>query len=128
MLSGGRVDFGIGIGWLREEYEVLNVPFERRGKRADEYLTLMRSLWSDGTAALSGEFYELPECRLYPKPLQSPVPVHVGGESGRPAPSGRTGRAGSREPPPRRRPHRAAGDSTRSSRHEDAPAATSTSS
>lgn len=81
VLSGGRVDFGIGIGWLREEYEVLNVPFERRGKRADEYLALMRSLWSDGTAALSGEFYELPECRLYPKPLQSPVPVHVGGES-----------------------------------------------
>jgi probable F420-dependent oxidoreductase len=81
VLSGGRIDFGIGIGWLREEYEVLNVPFERRGKRADEYLALMRSLWSDGTAALSGEFYELPECRLYPKPLQSPVPVHVGGES-----------------------------------------------
>ena len=48
VLSGGRVDFGIGIGWLREEYEVLNVPFERRGKRADEYLTPVRSLWSDG--------------------------------------------------------------------------------
>jgi len=81
VLSGGRVEFGVGIGWLREEYEVLNVPFERRGKRADEYLTLMRSLWSEGSAELSGEFYELPACQLYPKPVQSPLPVHVGGES-----------------------------------------------
>src|SRR5688572_12395936 len=43
VLSGGRVDFGIGIGWLKEEFEALNVPFEQRGKRTDEYLQILRS-------------------------------------------------------------------------------------
>jgi probable F420-dependent oxidoreductase len=81
-LSGGRVDFGIGIGWLREEFEALAVPFERRGLRTDEYLQVMRSLWTEPTSTFAGELYTLPECRMYPKPVQSPhPPIHVGGES-----------------------------------------------
>jgi probable F420-dependent oxidoreductase len=82
VLSGGRVDFGVGIGWLKEEFDALNVPFGNRGKRADEYLQILRSLWTDETSSFDGDLYQLPPCRLYPKPVQSPhPPVHVGGES-----------------------------------------------
>jgi probable F420-dependent oxidoreductase len=81
-LSGGRVDFGIGVGWLEEEFDALNTPFERRGKRTDEYLQVMQSLWTQEVSSFSGELYDLPGCRMYPKPVQSPhPPVHVGGES-----------------------------------------------
>jgi probable F420-dependent oxidoreductase len=82
VLSAGRVDFGIGIGWLREEFEVLAAPFERRGARTDEYLAVMRSLWQDERSEHRGSFYDLPPCRMYPKPVQTPhPPIHVGGES-----------------------------------------------
>jgi len=82
VLSGGRVDFGIGIGWLREEFEVLEVPFERRGQRADDHIAVMKSLWTEETSSYQGELYTLPECRMYPKPMQTPhPPIHVGGES-----------------------------------------------
>ena len=81
-LSGGRVDFGIGIGWLREEFEAVAVPFARRGARTDEYLQVMRSLWTDEVSSFEGEHYTLPACRMYPKPVQQPhPPIHVGGES-----------------------------------------------
>jgi probable F420-dependent oxidoreductase len=82
VLSGGRVDFGVGIGWLKEEFDVLGVPFAQRGARMDEYLTLMKELWTEDVAEHHGPFYDLPECRLYPKPVQRPhPPIHVGGES-----------------------------------------------
>ena len=81
-LSGGRFDFGIGVGWQREEFEALGVPFERRGRRNDEYIELMRSLWCDSVSSFQGEFWTLPECRAFPKPVQQPhPPIHVGGES-----------------------------------------------
>ncbi len=81
-LSGGRVDFGVGIGWLREEFEALGMPFERRGRRTDEHLAVMRSLWCDEVSEFHGELVDLPPCRMYPKPVQSPhPPIHVGGES-----------------------------------------------
>jgi probable F420-dependent oxidoreductase len=81
-LSGGRVDFGVGVGWLREEFEALGMPFDRRGQRADEYLAAMRSLWCDEVSEYHGELYDLRPCRMYPKPVQRPRPrIHVGGES-----------------------------------------------
>jgi probable F420-dependent oxidoreductase len=81
-LSGGRADFGIGVGWLREEFEAVAVPFARRGARTDEYLQVMRSLWTDEVSSFEGEHYTLPVCRMYPKPVQQPhPPIHVGGES-----------------------------------------------
>lgn len=81
-LSGGRVDFGIGVGWLREEFDVLQVPFEHRGARADEHIAVMKSLWTEETSEFHGRFYDMPPCRLYPKPVQTPhPPIHVGGES-----------------------------------------------
>jgi probable F420-dependent oxidoreductase len=81
-MSGGRVDFGIGIGWLREEFEALAMPFERRGQRTDDHLQVMKSLWCDDVSEFHGELYDLPACRMYPKPVQAPhPPIHVGGES-----------------------------------------------
>ena len=82
VLSGGRVDFGVGIGWLKEEFDVLGMPFAQRGARMDEYLTVMKALWTDEVSEFHGAHYDLPPCRLYPKPAQSPhPPIHVGGES-----------------------------------------------
>jgi probable F420-dependent oxidoreductase len=81
-LSGGRVDFGIGVGWLREEFEAVAMPFEKRGQRADEHLAVMKSLWTEEVSEVRGELYDLPPCRMYPKPVQTPhPPIHVGGES-----------------------------------------------
>lgn len=80
-LSGGRIDFGIGIGWSDEEYAAVDVPFARRGARCDEYLDVLRACWTDATPSYDGEIYRLPECRLDPKPVQSPLPITVGGES-----------------------------------------------
>ena len=82
VLSRGRVEFGVGLGWLREEYEVLGMPWERRGARTDDHLRVLKTLWTDPVSAHAGEYYRLPECRMYPKPLQDPYPpLHVGGES-----------------------------------------------
>jgi probable F420-dependent oxidoreductase len=80
-LSGGRFDFGIGVGWLEEEFRAVDAPFPRRGARCKEYIDVMRRLWEDDISEHKGEFYELPACRQYPKPVQAPLPVHVGGES-----------------------------------------------
>lgn len=81
-LSGGRLDLGLGIGWLAEEFAALQVPFERRGARCRDYIGAMKSLWCDPVSSHDGEFYTLPACRQYPKPVQQPhPPIHFGGES-----------------------------------------------
>ena len=81
-LSDGRVDFGVGVGWLKEEFDALGVPFERRGARCREYLEVIGTLWADDVSSFSGNFYELPPCRQYPKPIQRPgPPIYFGGES-----------------------------------------------
>ena len=82
VLSGGRAEFGIGIGWLREEFDALNVPFANRGRRTDEYLQVMKSLWTEETSSFGGDLYQLSSCRMYPKPVQAPhPPILIGGES-----------------------------------------------
>ncbi|MGD0881208.1 MAG: LLM class F420-dependent oxidoreductase [Acidimicrobiales bacterium] len=80
-LSNGRVDFGIGVGWLEEEFRAVNVPWPQRGRRTDEYLDVLHALWTDDTSQYEGEFYSLNPCQMFPKPVQSPVPIHIGGES-----------------------------------------------
>jgi probable F420-dependent oxidoreductase len=81
-LSSGRVDFGVGVGWLEEEFDALNVPWPRRGKRTDEYLEVLTTLWCDEISAFEGEFYSLNPCSMFPKPVQRPhPPIHIGGES-----------------------------------------------
>jgi probable F420-dependent oxidoreductase len=81
-LSGGRLDFGVGIGWLAEEFAALGAPFERRAQRTRAYLDVMRRLWCDPVSSYEGEFYHLPPSRQFPKPVQQPhPPIHFGGES-----------------------------------------------
>ncbi|HEX4817754.1 MAG TPA: LLM class F420-dependent oxidoreductase [Nonomuraea sp.] len=81
-LCGGRLDFGIGLGWSPEEYRALGIPFETRGDRADEYLAAMSRLWQDDPATYEGEFVSFRDVLSVPKPLQSPhPPVIVGGQS-----------------------------------------------
>jgi probable F420-dependent oxidoreductase len=81
-LSAGRVDFGIGVGWLQEEYDVVNVPFARRGKSTDEYLQVLKELWTTDPSSFHGDFYDMPSCNMHPKPVQHPHPPLIfGGES-----------------------------------------------
>lgn len=81
-LSGGRLDLGVGVGWLAEEFQAVATPFERRGARCRSYLEVMKRLWCDPVSEYKDEFYELPPCRQYPKPVQQPhPPIHFGGES-----------------------------------------------
>jgi probable F420-dependent oxidoreductase len=81
-LSGGRVDLGIGVGWLKEEFDALNTPWPQRGKRTDEYLEVLHTLWTDDVSSFTGETYQLPPCEMFPKPIQDPQPpIHIGGET-----------------------------------------------
>lgn len=81
-LSNGRLDLGVGVGWLAEEFQAVDVPFARRGDRCREYLEVIRRLWCDPISEFQGEFYTLPACRQFPKPIQQPhPPIHFGGES-----------------------------------------------
>lgn len=82
-MSNGRLDLGIGVGWLQEEYQALGVPFERRGERCRAYIDVLRTLWCDPVSKHESEFYSLPPTRQFPKPVQQPhPPIHFGGESG----------------------------------------------
>lgn len=81
-LSGGRLTLGIGVGWSREEFAALGVPFERRGERAAEYVAAMRALWREDIASFDGEFAAFESVRVNPKPVRSrQIPIIVGGNS-----------------------------------------------
>jgi probable F420-dependent oxidoreductase len=81
-LSGGRFTLGIGIGWSREEFEALGVPFERRGARTAEYVAAMRTLWRDDVASFDGEFVAFDSVRVNPKPVRNrAIPIVLGGNS-----------------------------------------------
>jgi probable F420-dependent oxidoreductase len=81
-LSQGRFLLGAGVGWWREEFEVLGAPFERRGARMDECLQVLKTLWSDERAEFHGEFYDVPGWACDPKPANpSGIPIWLGGES-----------------------------------------------
>ena len=81
-LSGGRFLFGVGVGWSSEEYEALGVPWERRGPRCDEYIEVMKALWTTDRTSFDGEFCRFENVAAYPKPARSPhPPVLVGGNT-----------------------------------------------
>ncbi|MGI9328571.1 MAG: LLM class F420-dependent oxidoreductase [Pseudomonadales bacterium] len=83
-LSNGRMDFGVGVGWCKEEVLASGYSWEDRGARADEFLELTRILWTDELAQYQGEHFQLSPCRLDPKPVQKPhIPIIVGGHSPR---------------------------------------------
>lgn len=80
VLSGGRVDVGVGAGWSRDEFEAAGTPFERRGARSEEFLRAMIEIWTKDPVSFNGEFYHIPESMVGPKPLQKPhPPIYVAG-------------------------------------------------
>ncbi|HJT90821.1 MAG TPA: LLM class F420-dependent oxidoreductase [Mycobacterium sp.] len=80
--SGGRVELGLGVGWCKREFDALGIPFERRGRRADEYIEAMTRLWQDELATYEGEFVSFSDAVALPKPIQKPrPPILVGGQS-----------------------------------------------
>jgi probable F420-dependent oxidoreductase len=83
VLSRGRLTVGVGVGWLREEFEALGAPpFDRRGAVSDEYLRIFKTLWTQDPASYRGEFYRFEAIRCLPHPVQKPhPPIWVGGHS-----------------------------------------------
>jgi len=81
-LSGGRVDFGVGIGWLAEELAALGMSFADRARRCTEYIGAMKALWTQEVAEFHGETVDIARCYFNPKPVQKPhPPIFFGGES-----------------------------------------------
>ena len=74
---------GVGIGWLREEFDALGVPFERRGARFDDYVAGMRKIWSGDVVEHDSDFVSWSNFKSYPLPIQSPFPVIMGGVKGK---------------------------------------------
>lgn len=80
-MTGGRLSLGVGVGWSKEEYEALGIPFEGRGRRLTEYVAAMRTLWRDDVASFSGEFVSFDRVRINPKPHGRSIPIVLGGNS-----------------------------------------------
>tara|TARA_A100001037_G_scaffold298330_1_gene321864 strand:+ start:991 stop:1860 length:870 start_codon:yes stop_codon:yes gene_type:complete len=80
-LSGGRVELGLGVGWMKEEFDALGVPWERRGARNDEYIEAMRALWEGPHAEYHGEFVDFPKVTSSPRPVNGGIPILVGGDT-----------------------------------------------
>lgn len=82
VLSEGRAIAGFGIGWSRDEYQVSNIPFKDRGKRANEYIQIIKKIWTDDVVEFSGQYYHIPASKIGPKPIQKPhIPIYLGGYS-----------------------------------------------
>jgi probable F420-dependent oxidoreductase len=79
VLSEGRAICGVGIGWLKDEYQASNILLKDRGKRADEYIQLLKKIWTDDVVEFKGEYYNVPASKIGPKPLQKPhPPIYMG--------------------------------------------------
>jgi probable F420-dependent oxidoreductase len=80
VLSGGRVIAGLGIGWSKDEYDVSGIPYKDRGARADEYMQMLKRIWTDDVVEFRGKFYNIPASKIGPKPVQKPhPPILLGG-------------------------------------------------
>jgi probable F420-dependent oxidoreductase len=81
-LSGGRLSLGVGLGWLKEEYDAMGMPWDRRGKRATESIEAMRALWTQEPASYEGDTVSFERVRCNPKPMrEGGVKIIVGGHS-----------------------------------------------
>ena len=78
----GRLMLGVGAGWMKEEFDAVGVPYERRGARLVEYIDALRAIWSGAPAAFEGSFYSWPEAGFLPAPT-SPIPIIMGGHGDR---------------------------------------------
>ena len=74
ILSGGRVIAGLGIGWSKDEYDASGIPYKHRGARADEFLQVLKRIWSEDVVEYKGQFYNIPASKIGPKPVQKPHP------------------------------------------------------
>jgi probable F420-dependent oxidoreductase len=82
VLSQGRILFGVGVGWFKEEFDVLKVPFHERGRRTDESLQICKTLWTQEPATFRGRYYQFQDARFGPKPVQHPhPPILIAGHS-----------------------------------------------
>jgi probable F420-dependent oxidoreductase len=82
IFSEGRAIAGFGIGWSKDEYQVSNVAFQNRGKRADEFVQIIKRIWTDDVVEFEGKYYSIPASKIGPKPLQKPhIPIYLGGFS-----------------------------------------------
>ena len=97
VMSGGRLLFGVGVGWLAEEFAAVGVPFAERAPRTDEAIEVLRTLWAEDEASFDGRFTTLDRALMFPKPIQRvggrpAIPVLIGGHSA--AAARRAGRLG----------------------------------
>ena len=92
MISGGRVELGIGASWLKEEWDAVGLDFSTRGRRVDEAITVCRRLWTEDVIEHHGEFFDFQPVGFEPKPVNGPPPILVGGDS--PAAMSRAARLG----------------------------------
>ena len=82
VLSQGRVISGLGLGWSKDEYQASNIPFMNRGERADEFIQVMKKIWTDDIVEFKGKYYDIPASKIDPKPIQKPhIPIYLGGFS-----------------------------------------------
>ncbi len=80
VLSGGRVIAGLGVGWIKEEFDALGIPFNERGARTDEYIRAMKELWTNPQPSFKGRFVSFHDIAFEPRPLQKPhLPIWIGG-------------------------------------------------
>jgi probable F420-dependent oxidoreductase len=91
-LSGGRVELGVGVGWLQEEFDAIGIPFEERGRRTDDHVAALRALWEQDQATHEGPFVSFTGAISRPRPTQASVPITIGGHSA--AAARRAGRLG----------------------------------
>ena len=82
-LSGGRVVLGVGVGWMREEIELLGGSYDERGAWSDEALTVMRACWQEQRTAHHGRFFSFEEVGAFPKPVRGDIPILIGGHTPR---------------------------------------------
>lgn len=83
-LSGGRLDIGAGVGWMKEEFDILQVPFEKRGELMDEYFRILMTVWTENNPTFTGKFFQFKDVHFSPKVVQKPhPPIWIGGESPR---------------------------------------------
>jgi len=81
VLSGGRLRLGVGVGWNEPEYVALGEEFSKRGKRVEEQLAVLRKLWTQELVEFEGEFHDLPDVGINPRPDQQPIPLWLGGRA-----------------------------------------------
>jgi len=92
VLSGGRVVFGVGSGWLKEEFEALGLDFKTRGSRTNEAIEALRVIWGENPSSYHGKHFNFGPLKSFPKPVHGRIPIHIGGHS--PANARRAARLG----------------------------------